>query len=60
LNFKFYPLLVSLLLFASCGKKGPPKVPADSILPSYEEHFINTNKIDKKNAEEEQAKKKNK
>ena len=40
LNFKLVLVLVIVGFAAACGVKSPPLIPAESVIPSYEEKFI--------------------
>ncbi|OFZ21903.1 MAG: hypothetical protein A2202_04040 [Bdellovibrionales bacterium RIFOXYA1_FULL_36_14] len=40
MSFKLALILVIAGLVAACGVKSPPLIPAESVIPSYEEKFI--------------------
>jgi len=46
LNFKFTLILVIVGLATACGVKSPPLIPPESVIPSYEEKFIEKNDKD--------------
>ena len=59
---KSISLLFIIFLSSSCGVKGDPVPPKDTILPSIESHYINgdKNKVEKAMKKEDEEKKEQK
>ena len=54
LNFKWALILVIVGFAAACGVKSPPLIPPESVIPSYEEKFIEKEVKDSKKIDVEE------